>query len=195
MGSSAARYLEEMGIDVWVLRRRARPVARDAVPEPEVAAHGQSAPDAQERRTVAPPGPTPNFHLCFMTYADLSLVISVPRDATTLPAPMRRFADDLASSLSREPNPVVTALRWPMVKSEHIDQSPAAAKAVIEQRLAACGPSILLFGRDAEQLVGETAADRRYLVLDDVSVYLEEPLGKRELWKALKVLRGGRTVE
>lgn len=192
MGLAATRYLKEMGIDVWVRRGRARSVT--SAPAQEATAPPQPAPGGNERRAAPPPQvkpeTAPTFHLCFMTYGDLSLVISVPHDATTLPASMRRFADDMALALSLEPNPVVTALRWPMVQSEHIDQSPAAAAAVIEQRLAGCGPSLLLFGRDVERLVGELATDRRCLVVDDLSAYLREPLEKRDLWKTLEAFRG-----
>jgi len=172
-------YLREMGIDIWV-RRGTRPAA-DVEPR-EPAAPAEAAPAAESA------GPPPEFHLCFATYGELSLVFSVPEDSAALPAPMRRFADDVARALGVTQPPALTALRWPLVKAPHIDQSEAAARAVVDERLASCGSIRVYFGRHAERLAGRDGG----LVVEDMEAYLQEPLRKRELWKTLQSLRTDR---
>lgn len=186
------QYLREMGVDVWVPRTRnpliPRPVKTgQAVTPEERAIPATETPEPRPAAKAAAPAADP-FHLCFITYRDMSLVFSVPVGVTSLPESLRRFADDIAlACLVDRPEPVIANLRWPMVQSTHIDQSDEAATAVVAQRLGKCGRRVLLFGDKAasyeKHCRGET------LKLDEIESYQAVPLSKRELWQTLQAFR------
>lgn len=207
------QYLREMGVDVWRLRP-ARPVlAVEPVPDTDRPGQRQSA-DAR-RTPVAEPGsqresaptqadksqapgegaaqargPVPQFHLCFIHYQTLSLVFSVSLQSESLSPALRRFADDIAIALGNTGTDAarIAAVRWPMVRSEHIDQSESAAKIVISQRVQEAQPVKLLFGKAAAHWAGEAGGT----MLGEIQGYLENPLTKRELWRELRQVPAGK---
>jgi len=173
------QYLEEMGIDVWVLRE-----GRTRAPETREEASESGTEDA---RAAAPPepaaaAPPPEFHLCFATYGSFSLIFSVTASATSLPDEMRRFIDDIALALSIDAKPTISALKWPMVKAANIDQSEPAARTAIEQRIDDCGETRLVFGETALQWVAGTAGEP----LPDIETCMQSAGSKRALWETLK---------
>lgn len=181
-----------MGIDVWVLRENHR-LAREAparVTAPAKPARGapeQHAPVLAPRPSagpVAPPAAIPEFHLGFVHGAGVSLVYTLPPIAGEAAHSVQRFAGDVLFALTGEAASSMNALRWPMVQSRHIDQSAASARLVIEQRMEQCAPLLLLFGHEAAELAGDVSP-RRHIQLQDITSYLQAPLGKRDLWQAL----------
>lgn len=182
------QYLREMGIDVWVRRELVRtPEALDANTVDAEPAPAETGPvESRSARTAArsmSAGEPPEFHLCFATYGDLSLIFSLPPEATSLPESMRRFSDDIARAAGITSPPSVAAVRWPMVKARHIDQSEDAARTVVRQRLDGCGPVKLAFGDDVLTWLGENPG---CTPVADIARYFAEPAMKRELWQDLK---------
>ncbi len=162
------QYLRQMGIDVWVLREdgglSGQPVGTAAaLPATDTAS-------------------SPRFHLCLATYDDLSLIFEVPFEAATLPAELRRLADDIALACGRSRKPAVQSLRWPMVKSPGFDQSASMARTALAERVASCGPFRLVFGKS----VLAWLADGDIRVADEIGDYLKQPLRKRQLYGVLK---------
>lgn len=183
------QYLREMGVDVWVLRegrQRQMAVPAESTPAAESAPPPAAAVSASTpKRVKMPVAPQPQFHLCFATYGDLSLVFSVPKTSSALPEPLRRFADDIARALGRQDTPAINALRWPLVQSADFDQSEAAARLVIGQRLSNCGKRRLIFGDEAAAWTRQ--GDE--MVVAEISTYLEDPITKRDLWQMLRKVK------
>ncbi|MCB1691822.1 MAG: hypothetical protein KDI19_03600 [Pseudomonadales bacterium] len=191
------QYLKEMGVDVWLLRG-SRAIARPA-PAAEQKVVPIAKTDAGPVRTgqveVAPParrqqpkvatGPVPAFQFCFMDYPGLSLVFEVPIEASSLPEPQRRFATDVVTAWRGASDPKITSFKWPMVKSQHVDQSESAAAAALAQRVRDAGQTMLLFGEIAAKWIEPSAGDRKVLKFPAMQVYFAEPARKRELWRTL----------
>jgi hypothetical protein len=183
------RYLREMGVDVWV-PRGSRAVAVPATASPP----GVTVPPTANTSLpvvadTAAPGVAPTaraFHLCFCTYPGVSLVFSIPFSETEPPPEYRRLADDLGLALVGAKESTMATLRWPMVQSVHIDQSEAAARQAVGQRLARCAAALILFGDDAFKY-GATGSPALRLV--DLAEYLRTPASKRQLWHALRAFR------
>ncbi|HKI73102.1 MAG TPA: hypothetical protein VJ998_00545, partial [Pseudomonadales bacterium] len=181
MNTLKNQYLREMGVDVWVLRKRAMPQVVAAEPVRELApAKTSPAPQAVPRNTA----PAPEFHLCFMTWPEVSLVFSLPLDADVIDTAHRRFAEDVGIALRVTGDAAIGAVRWPMVRSAHIDQSESAARAVMRQRVEQCAERVVVFGEAAADWLGDTLT-RQVVAARDMDSYIAEPLAKRELWQSL----------
>lgn len=188
MTAPGNQYLAEMGVEVWVLRRKIAgtpammPTLQAETPTP---AGGNPSPAGD----VAP---IPKFHLCFMTTPQVSLVFSVSAEADAVPRPLHRFAEDVLLALGAA-SPAVATVRWPMVQSAHIDQSEHAARVVLRQRLEHCAPYLVIFGNEAANRVRDLS-QRPGIELDDIQSYLEAPLTKRTLWQRLLEVKPGATT-
>lgn len=203
------QYLAEMGVDVWVLRQEGarylhapsaspredaspkRPAPQPATPRVAVPA-AKSEPEVEaprrQPRTPVSTEPVPEFHLCFMNYSAISLVFNVPMGAESLPASLSRFGEDVALAYSGDSQGAVSALKWPMVRSTHIDQSEGAARIVLGQRVAKCATHVVVFGKSTASWLGEPSG-HSLLIVDEVESYLTVPGEKRALWGKLLEFR------
>ncbi|MEX2327580.1 MAG: hypothetical protein WD558_07600 [Pseudomonadales bacterium] len=130
--------------------------------------------------------PVPEFHLCFATYNNgLSLVFSAPLSAPAVPDRYRRFADDIALAFSSQARmeSQVTSLRWPMVQASHIAQSEEDARLIVGKRIEMCADKLVLFGQAPSHYVADT---RPCIKVEEIELYFDEPLRKRDLWLALR---------
>lgn len=201
MNGLVNQYLREMGIEVWVLREqrpsapvsRATAPSRQPQPEPEIntveqITERQGYPAEVVAEVVGQK--VPRFHFCFMHGEGVSLVYGLALDADPATHPSRRFAGDLLLALTGKPGQSMTPQRWPIVQSGLIDQTAAAAKVVLKQRIDQCGPLLLVFGDEASVWVEDTG-DRQRIDLPELGRYLDEPLTKRDLWQVLRRAMAG----
>jgi hypothetical protein len=189
MAALKNQYLGEMGIDVWVLRSKSTgrtvvPSTSPAMPEQQSEATDEATDHAQK---------IPNFHLCFMTSPAVSLVFSIPADAETVPARLHRFAADVLLALSGDSKASIGTVHWPMVQSQHIDQTEHAARAVLRRRLEHCAPLVMVFGVEAQRWIDDVSP-RRSVALSDMGTYLAEPSTKRDLWQSVMAVKAELTA-
>lgn len=182
------------------VHRHQRGQAEIQSPRPPAKALGKAlgpapgpAPGSRRQPKVSKtPAPIPEFHLCFATYSNgLSLVFSVPLSASALPDQYRRFTDDVALAFANpgQIDSQVTSLRWPMVQASHIEQSETEARLIVAQRIEKCADKLVLFGQAPARFVPDSGTS---INAEEIESYFNEPLRKRDLWRALRALRSHR---
>lgn len=193
------KYLHEMGIDVWVLRAESNPAER------------QSGLEATNQKAVVRIGPENKpqvelgpmhesrpveFLFCFLDYQNLSLVMSLPYEASSLPPEYRNFADDIHFAICEQRSiPGLRELRWPIVRSANMKQTAEDARQVVSQKVRQCRDRLIVFGQQALGFIidpvedspraGEKLkiGDKSLLVARDVRHYFDNPGDKKQLWQ------------
>jgi hypothetical protein len=173
------QYLNEMGIDVWVVRDRSPSRQQDSVPV-EVG--------------------DPEFHLCFLNYRSFGVCLSLGTDQDVIAPGAKRFIADVALSIGGSAlKPTMNNLKWPM-SERHSDARPdRTAGEVVSDRVGSLPALVLVFGRDTAGVIPGLSADessavslggRKILTLDSIDELCQGVSGKRNLWRTLNGLRG-----
>ncbi|MFT7686835.1 MAG: hypothetical protein ACI9FB_002183 [Candidatus Azotimanducaceae bacterium] len=130
----------------------------------------------------------PQFFFCFLDYDDISLMLSLPVNANSLPAEYRQLCDDIVFALIKKRKiPKVRELRWPMVSAAHIKQGEDDARLIIGEMISQCHDSLILFG----DLTANYRSEKKqgtYLLVEDIAHYLSNHQAKPELWVKLSPL-------
>jgi len=171
-------YLKEMGIDVWVLRRRSESVQRESV--------------LIEARV-------PEFHLCFLNYRSFGVCLSLGYDQEVISPMAKRFIGDIALSINGSAGqPVLNNLKWPISRRESGKRPHRSLEDVVLQRLTSLPSLVLVFGDEAAAIIpglqydeSDTCllAGQQILILGSIGEICQGAAGKRDLWRKLNPLR------
>ncbi len=147
--------------------------------------------------TIPAPSPdeTPRFYLFFLNYGELCICGSLTAQAS-LDQRMRRFCDDVALSILRNPaKGELTELRWPIVESRAIPQSMDDAREWVVSNMVQMPYPRLVFGNEFAQIASgeddvsspgsssqESERRRTMVVSEDLVSHLNNPIAKRALW-------------
>lgn len=127
----------------------------------------------------------PRFFFCFLDYDNISLMVSLPVKANSLPSEYRQLCDDIVFALVKQRKiPKVRELRWPMVSSAHIQQNSDDARLIIGDMVSQCGSNLILFG----EVVASYRSEKKqgtYLLVDELDHYMSNPKAKSDLWERL----------
>ena len=152
-------------------------------------------PESTGGETVQPAEPpgtqltsAPKVHLGLMGDDEICMVFELP-DGVATDQGRQRFAQDVALALGRRSMRFLD-FRWPMLRSEHQDQSEHILRQALTDQMRGFGKKRLLFGDVAVEYVEQSVRVDAVVALgiDAVMVSAEQ---KRALWASL---RGWRTA-